>query len=90
MLASFALEPHHLAVLGAACEANDRMREAQATIARDGAYLDGRYGLRTHPAVAVERDSRLAMLRSFRELGLDIEVPSGRQRTEAARSARWS
>jgi hypothetical protein len=65
------------------------MREAQAAIAADGAYVTGRFGPKAHPGIAVERDSRLAMLRAFRELGLDVEIPSSRARTEAARAGRW-
>lgn len=89
VVAAFHLEPHHETVLSTACEALDRLREAQAAIDRDGAYVEGRFGLKAHPAIAVERDSRLAMLRALRELGLDVEVPSSRARTEAARAERW-
>src|SRR5687768_16864972 len=71
----YELEPHHLAILAAACEAQDRMRQASAAIAKDGAYVEGRFGPKAHPAISVERDSRLAMLRSLRELALDIDVP---------------
>ena len=69
----YTLEDRHLAVLSAALEARDRMIEARDAITRDGAYVSGLHGLRSHPAIAVERDSRLSMLRAFRELGLDLE-----------------
>jgi phage terminase small subunit len=85
----FVLEAHHEAVLAVACEALDRMRQAQRAIEQDGAYIDGRFGKKAHPGLAIERDSRLAMLRALRELGLDYEAPSNTQRTAAARSARW-
>jgi hypothetical protein len=65
----------HLAVLTTALEAFDRMREAQEAIRRDGAYTEGRFGLKAHPGLAVERDSRTAFLRAQRELGLDLEAP---------------
>jgi phage terminase small subunit len=71
----YELAPHHLPVLQAACDAMDRMGQAQQAIKREGAFVAGRYGVRAHPAIAVERDSRLAMLRSIRELGLDLEPP---------------
>lgn len=75
VLADYELETRHVAVLTVALEALDRMREAQAAVAKDGAYTDGRFGLKAHPALAVERDSRLAHLRAMRELGLDLEAP---------------
>jgi P27 family predicted phage terminase small subunit len=66
-------ETHQRAILASACEASDRMVEAREAITRDGAYIDGgRYGMKAHPGLAVERDSRLAMVRCLRELGLDL------------------
>ena len=75
MIENYDLEPHHLRLLEAACSAWDRLTEARETLARDGTYTEGRYGLRAHPAVAVERDSRLAFARLLRELDLDAEAP---------------
>ena len=62
---------HDLARLQAAAEAQDRMAEARAAIERDGAYVEGRFGPKAHPALSVERDSRIALLRALRELGVD-------------------
>jgi P27 family predicted phage terminase small subunit len=76
VLAAYELETHHLAILAAACEAMDRMAEARAAIEADGAYISGRFGMKAHPALAIERDSRTAMLRAIRELGLDLEAPA--------------
>ena len=70
----FELEEHHRRLLQAAAEAWDRCQEAREALRRDGAYVEGRYGLRAHPAVAVERDSRLAFARLLRELDLDGEA----------------
>jgi phage terminase small subunit len=70
------LQSHHIALLTLACEARDRAEEARAAIAKDGAYVDGRYGLKAHPAIAVERDSRLAFGRLLRQLDLE-DVPNG-------------
>jgi phage terminase small subunit len=72
----YALEDRHLAILAAALEARDRMIEARAAIERDGAYTVGKFGPKAHPGIGVERDSRTAMLRAFRELGLDLEAPA--------------
>jgi P27 family predicted phage terminase small subunit len=83
VVADFELETHHLTILAAACEAMDRMSAARAQIAADGITVDGRYGPRAHPAIAIERDSRTAMLRAIRELGLDLEAPASRP------SSRW-
>jgi len=62
-----------LALLCAACEALDRMRDAQAQIEADGLTVVDRYGTKkSHPCVAIERDSRNGMLAALRQLNLDI------------------
>ena len=62
-----------LALLAAACEALDRMREAQAALLADGLTVTDRYGCKkTHPCVAIERDSRNGMLSALRQLNLDL------------------
>lgn len=76
IVADYELEEHHRAILGAALEARDRMYQARDAIDADGAYVEGRFGPKAHPAIAVERDSRLAMIRALRELGLDLEAPA--------------
>ena len=78
----YQLEDRHKVLLTLACEALDRLREAQATITAEGAYIEGRYGRKSHPAIAVERDSRLAFARLARELGLDLsDAPTARMPT---------
>lgn len=70
-----------VALLTAGLEAHDRMREAQAAIAKDGATFRDRFGqLRAHPAVAIERDCRDAWMRAIRQLGFSVEPvgPVGR------------
>ena len=84
------LEPHHLAILERACEALDRLRQAQAAIAADGLTVNGRQGPRLHPAVAVETGARSAFLAHVKALGLDVELPGGQARTANARAARWA
>jgi phage terminase small subunit len=70
---TYDLEPHHQRLLQAACEAWDRLQEAREVLRQEGTYVEGRYGPRAHPAVAVERDSRVAFARLLRELDLDGE-----------------
>jgi len=72
-------EPHALRVLTLACEALDRCEEARGALATHGTtYLD-RFGApRARPEVAIERDSRTAALRAFRELSLDGEAAEPR------------
>lgn len=63
-----------LHLLTTACEAFDRMREAQALIREHGACTQDRFGqLRPNPATTIERDSRAAMLSALKALNLDIE-----------------
>jgi P27 family predicted phage terminase small subunit len=71
---TYDLEPHDLRTLTVALEAHDRMTQARELLAVDGIVTVDRYGNpRAHPAVAIERDSRIAFLRAMRELGLDDE-----------------
>ena len=57
------------------CEAMDRADEARQILNDEGLTFKTRYGeVRPHPAVAIERDARLAVARLLRELALD-EAP---------------
>jgi phage terminase small subunit len=74
--AEFVLEPHHTRLLTMASESFDRAQEARERIAQDGAYVSDRFNqLRAHPAIAVERDCRIAFARLVRELDLDVDPP---------------
>jgi P27 family predicted phage terminase small subunit len=64
-------DSHRLYLLEAACGAWDRLEGARQTLAREGITVAGRYGPRTHPAVGVERDARLAFARLLTQLDLD-------------------
>jgi P27 family predicted phage terminase small subunit len=86
---AFALEPHHLRQLECACDAWDRMVEARETVRKEGLTTPTRDGVKSHPAIAVERDSRKAFLEALRELDLDCpESPGPYQRPPAIRSNR--
>lgn len=74
-------DTHGLFLLEQAMLAFDRMREAAAAVARDGAVKLDRFGMpRAHPSLVVERDARAAMLAALRALNLDLEPikPMGR------------
>lgn len=71
-MAEFELEPHHARLLTLAAEAWDRSREARQTLEESGMFYTNKAGEpRSHPAVAIERDSRIAYARLLREVDLD-------------------
>ena len=81
VLADYELEDHHVRLLRLACEAWDRCQQAREEIDRDGLTIrTGDGGLKAHPAVAIERDARLAFARLVRELDLDAGAPSESRR----------
>src|SRR2546427_9300426 len=78
IVASWDLEVHHVALLTLLCEALDRCEQARLQVQKEGLTVPGRFGPRTHPSVAIERDSRLSAVRISRELDLDADLPSER------------
>jgi P27 family predicted phage terminase small subunit len=63
-----------LALLAAACEARDRADAAREAIAKAGmTFTDSKGNPRPHPLLAVERDSRAAVVSALRALNLDVE-----------------
>ena len=58
-------------ILVVACEALDRLREAQGLLKRDGLVIKSGKTTRLHPAAGVEKEARLAFLRAVRQLNLD-------------------
>src|SRR5262245_19627527 len=59
-------------LLTMACEAWDRACEAREILARDGIVIGGRQAaVRPHPAVAIERDARIAFSKLVAQLSLD-------------------
>lgn len=71
--AEYDLDPAGLLVLEAALQSFDRAAEARAVLAVEGLTVQGRYGVRVHPMVAVERDARAAALRGIKSLNLELE-----------------
>jgi P27 family predicted phage terminase small subunit len=73
---AFVLEPTELELLRLGLEALDRCEQARQILARDGIVSTNRYGAKVaHPCVAIERDSRIAAARIFRDLSLP-EAPA--------------
>ena len=69
-------EPHHLKLLQLALEAWDRCQMAREILETEGLTVQTEAGIKAHPAIAIERDSRLACARLLRELDLDAEPPA--------------
>ena len=71
ILGSYDFEAHDLERLRLVCEALDRCEQARAIVATEGPIAYDRFGqARPHPAIAIERDARIAALRGLRELGI--------------------
>ena len=83
------LAEHHVRLLTLAAEAFDRACEAREILARDGIVIGGREAaVRPHPAVAIERDARIAFARLIAQLNLDVDSPVDSSMRAAQRSAR--
>jgi len=87
--ADFRLEEWQLRTLTAAAESWDRMTQARELVAAEGITVDDRFGVaKVHPAVAVERDSRLSFLRCVRELALEVDDEPAEVRPPRIRAVR--
>jgi phage terminase small subunit len=75
VVSDYDLEAHHLRLLEAAADAWDRMTAARSVLLKEGLTCRGKDGPKTHPAVNIERDARIAFARLLRELDLDC-LPS--------------
>ncbi len=83
---AYGLQDHHRRLVVCACEAHDRMTQARDQLAREGITTIDRHGqTRPHPAVSIERDSRIAFARMLRELGLADEADAARPPSLARR-----
>src|SRR5215207_2967028 len=64
VMRDYVLEPHHIHLLRLCAEAMDRAQQAREILADEGVcFRDDRGNVRAHPAVAIERDARLAVAR---------------------------
>jgi P27 family predicted phage terminase small subunit len=74
ILREWVLDDPSLLLLQAALESFDRMNAARLIVEAEGIVVRDRWGqLRPNPAVLAERDSRTAMCRALKQLGLDLE-----------------
>lgn len=77
----YELEDEEIATLILALEAYDTAATARRRLARDGHYIEDRFGqLRPHPAVTVHRDALATWSRLLRQLGIPIEDDQRQQR----------
>src|SRR5262249_31471323 len=73
---TYVLESHHLALLGQAAQALDRIETARRALKRDGEYYETRFGeRRAHPALAVANQASMLFAKLLRQLDLDVEPP---------------
>jgi len=61
------------ALLRTAAEAADRVASCRVLLDTEGEVIRIRGVPRAHPAAAIERDARAALIRALKELHLDIE-----------------
>jgi hypothetical protein len=74
-MADYLIEDHMIQTVTAAAEAWDRKEMAREILKREGLTIPCRDGAKCHPAIGIERDSRLAYLRAVRELCLSADDP---------------
>jgi hypothetical protein len=74
VLTQFELRADELPVLTEACHALDRAAEARAAVAADGMLVQGRFGPKQHPGLAIERSSVLLFSRLLRQMGLPADA----------------
>jgi P27 family predicted phage terminase small subunit len=74
IVGEWSMDDSGLMILESALECFDRMRQAQASIAAEGAVVKDRFGqLKQHPAILTERDAKGGLLRHLKALNLDLE-----------------
>jgi hypothetical protein len=81
-------DPGGLALLRAAAEASDRVASCRKMLDEEGEVIVIKGIPRAHPAAAIERDARSALIRALKELHLDLEPL--RDRPGRPEGPRWS
>jgi hypothetical protein len=81
-------DPGGLALLRTAAEAADRVSSCREMLASQGEVIMVKGIPRAHPAAAIERDARAALIRALKELHLDVEPL--RDRPGRPEGPRWS
>ena len=78
VVGGWAMEPHHLKLLEAACRELDRAEEARLALKKaGGAVFIDRWGQpKESPWRKIEREARISYARLLREMNLDVEPPS--------------
>jgi phage terminase small subunit len=85
----YELQEHHLRLLSLACRCWDRIEEARKAIETHGAtYIDRFHQPKCRPEIAIERDAITQFARLIRELDIDNEPASDRNRPPALQSNR--
>jgi phage terminase small subunit len=87
------LDQRDLAILAAACDQADSIRELQLAVKRDGRVIQGRHGPRCHPAVSEIRQGQAALSRLLGLIDMDLTGASqsaGSRRARDAARKRWA
>ena len=72
-----------LTLLLTACQALDRMREAQKLLTAEGIVKADRFGQdKPHPASQIEKESRAGLLQALKGLNLDLDSLEANSATE--------
>jgi P27 family predicted phage terminase small subunit len=76
VIADFELDESGIKLLTKCCEAFDRSEQAREILLKEGlTFLDSKGSPRSHPANAIERDSRIAFVRLLRDLDISDTTP---------------
>lgn len=89
VVTTWELDEHHVRLLTLAAESYDRCVQAREILKKRGlTYKDFRGAPKARPEVAIERDSRIAFVRTLRELDLDVDPPGEDARAPTLRRMR--
>jgi phage terminase small subunit len=89
VIATFALEEHHVRLLTLAALAWDAAETARVALAQHGQTFVDRFGQpHARPEVGIQRDATIAFSRLIRELDLDATVTPAASRPPSIRSNR--